>query len=426
MPMPHGAEPRMKNVWLVVLNSEPDTDHIVAAISKSLSRGQDIHFIVRGDLTRTMNSRLDVLRSCGDFTVTVSKMYKPRLGFLNRFLRVAHCKFLVSRWLQRNNVELVLLEWGTGIANPQRRSRVLRISHLFRDYSLQIQFAARHLGIPVVALPHGHALLSNSLEFTGQHAAEVARDHGGRLPFGDRESFAAYVVAHETDRRYLLERTKMRGTNIKVLGSARFSPDWISRLYSQISPSDLFSNESLTKVLFLLPKWNAWINREAVISLLLSLASLKEIELVVAEHPRRGASELTHAECQMIQDAGFAKFASPGTDSVAMIKACDCLVDISSSMVLDAVVLGKRVVMPRYLQSAVAETRIDESLLPVRTYDAVSTIKAICSGNNSPQLDAHFVSEILAQQSSGTLNNYDRLFQSLKRRQVTRGSHSHI
>lgn len=113
MPMPHGAEPRMKNVWLVVLNSEPDTDHIVAAISKSLSRGQDIHFIVRGDLTRTMNSRLDVLRSCGDFTVTVSKMYKPRLGFLNRFLRVAHCKFLVSRWLQRNNVELVLLEWGT-------------------------------------------------------------------------------------------------------------------------------------------------------------------------------------------------------------------------------------------------------------------------------------------------------------------------
>lgn len=405
----------MKNVWLVILNSEPDTDHIVAAVSKSLSRGQDIHFIVRGDLTQTMNSRLDVLRSFGDFTVTVSKLHKQRLGLLNRLLRIAHCKFLLNRWLLRNHVELVLLEWGTGIANSQRRSRAMRIGHLFRDYSLQVQYSAQHLGIPVVALPHGHALLSNSLKFTGRHAAEVASNHGGRLPFSDRESFAAYVVAHETDRRYLLQRTNMNGTNIMVLGSARFSPDWINRLYSQISPSDLYSSESLVKVLFLLPKWNAWINRDAVLSLLLTLASLKEIELVVAEHPRRGASELARLERQMIHNAGFVKFASPGTDSVGMIKACDCLVDISSSMVLDAVVLGKRVVMPRYLQSAVTETRLDESPLPVRTYDSASTIRAICSVSISPQLDAHFMSEVLAQQSSDTLNNYDRLFQSLKR-----------
>ena len=414
--MPHGAESRMKNVWLVVLSSEPDTDHIVAAVSKSLSRGQNIHFVVRGGLTRTMNSRLDVLRSFGNFTVTVSKIYKPRLGKWNRFLRVAHCKFLVNRWLQRNNIALVLLEWGTGIANSQRHSRASWIGHLFRDYSSQIQHVAQHLGIPVVALPHGHALLSKSLEFTGKHAAEVARDHGGRLPFSDRESFAAYVVAHETDKRYLLGRTDMRGTNIRVLGSARFSPDWINRLYSKTSPSDLFSSESLTRVLFFLPKWNAWINREAVISLLLSLASLKEIELVVAEHPRRGASELTHGERQLIQSAGTVNFSSPGTDSIALIKACDCLIDISSSIVLDAVVLGKRLVMPRYLQSAVAETRLDESSLPVRTYDVESTIRAICSGNPTPQLDAHFVSEILAQPSSETLNNYDRLFQSLERR----------
>jgi hypothetical protein len=394
----------MSDSWLVVLTSEPDTDHIVAALAHSVKRGQKIHFEVRGRATRVMRERLTVLSRLGSISITENRFPPLESRIWEKLLRIRHNRALLRRWIKQQQFSLIVHEWWDGIAGllpgPTTDSR----DWLFLDFSLQLQVAARDLGVPVVALPHGHALLSDEVAFPGNHALEIATQNFGRLPFSNRDSFSAYVVAHETDRRYLIRRTEMSGDNVVVWGSARFSPEWVQTLYDNTFDAQVFSPDLRRKTLFFLPKWNSRIHRQETIDLLRRLADHPEIELVVAEHPRRGASRLSQTEMDELTGA---RVLAPGHDSVSLIKACECVVEISSSICIDAVLTGRRLVMPRYLQAEAAETRLDDAVSITRTFDAESTIAAILDDSVVPSVDEFFLKEIATQKHPDTLKRYD-------------------
>ena len=391
------------NRWLVILTSEPDTDHIVAALAQSVTRGQDIHVEIRGQATQVMRARLQVLQRLGRISISESRFPSQSNSLRWKFLRVLHRRAHLRRWLKREGFSLVILEWWDGIAE-QPRSAVRRLRDRFLlDFSTQIQFAARDLGIPIVALPHGHALLTSELTFPGNHALEVATQNGGRLSFGNRDSFDAYVVAHELDRQFSIHRTRMSGNNVVVWGSARFSPEWVRILYEGTSQSDVFRKHGLIKTTFFLPKWNSRIDRRQTIDLLELLSRSRELDLVIAEHPRRGASILTSDERNRLRGANIL---APGNDSVSLVKASECVIEISSSICIDAVLTGKCLVMPRYLQAAEVKTRLDESTVIVRTYDATSTLKAVLR-RASAQPDEFFLKQVAAQVVDNTLMKFD-------------------
>lgn len=400
--------------WLVVVQSEPDTDHLVAAVYRSAERGQAIEVWVTSRPTPQM---LDRLRHVEEFqNVTITSRFLPSCSFkfINRILRIRYCRPVLIRELNRRGFTLIVHEWWDGIQEP-RRSLLMTIRNFWiGQFSIQLQHAARHLGIPVVALPHGHSLKQSSIG--SKHAQEVALQNNGFLPFQNRDSFAAYVVAHESDRRFLIDMTTMSGLNIKVWGSARFSPQWIAHLYSRNSARQSSNvNNSVTKVLFFLPKWNNSINRQETMTLLYELASIPGLELWIREHPRQSSSSLEDDERSRLATRSSVVFFSRDVDSIRLIAQCDVLIEIESSIAIDAVFLGKRLIMPRYLQAPDVQSRFDSSKCVFRSNSCQETIEAVNQIREQVEPDEYFCKEIAAQLTDDELGFYDSNLKDIER-----------
>jgi hypothetical protein len=399
-----------ENRWLVVLRGDPDTDHIVAGVSHAASRGQLMTLLVVTKPTEQMLARIRMLSAHSNVAVEFDSRLGTRYGTLGKIGRIRHRRSVVKQSLERNRISLVIHEWWDGIAGADRKMSLRLRAHWFADFPTQLQFAAQALQIPVVALPHGHAMKELSIGST--HARKVAELNAGRLPFGNRESFAAYVVAHPTDCEFLAQRTEMSAKNIAVWGSARFSSAWVSSLYATVVPFRTESNAR--KVLFFLPKWHNMIDRVATLDLLSALGKTEGIELWIREHSRKNESGLNHDERQRLAAASNAILVKSDIDSASLISGCDVMVEIESSIAIDAVFLGKRVVMPRYLQDSTVASRLDRTSAVIRTHDMVSTIAATTELSLAPAVDNEFLLGVAAQLHTDTLAFYDQELRAIE------------
>jgi len=391
-------------MWLVVIGSEPDADHLIASISRSAERGREILLCVVSPNTETVTNRIDHLRIYRNVKIIVSTKYRTRRDTLGKLLRVRHRHTKLKRFLRKHGVKLVLQEWGDGIAfNQEGMVQWVRMRY-FADFPIQLQLAARALAIPIVALPHGHAMKVNSIG--SRHAREVANQHGGKLPFKNRESFNAYVVAHQSDREFLVQHSDMSGKNIEVWGSARFSPQWVKKLYSSCTPFGSESNGQL-KVLFFLPKWNNFIDRSKTLELLGALGGLTDVEIWIREHPRRSEASLRDDEWSRLSALPAIRKVPFFVDPVRLVKGCHLLIEIESSIAIDAVLLGKPVIMPRYLQDPSVISRLDGTNCVLRTSSCEETVNAVVSELKLPPYNQHFLEYVAAQYVSDTPSFYD-------------------
>ena len=87
------------------------------------------------------------------------------------------------------------MEWKEGIASQQPSLLKAMVRRWSADFFLQLQFSARDLGIPTVALPHGHSTKTNII--LSEHVRSEMEKHSGKLPFADRDSHTAYVFASD-------------------------------------------------------------------------------------------------------------------------------------------------------------------------------------------------------------------------------------
>lgn len=395
--------------WLVVLRGDPDTDHIVAGVSHAASRGQLMTLLIVGKPTPQMLSRISMLTRSGNVSVEVMLHLGTRHSAVGKLSRIRHRRSFVDHFLKRNRISLIIHEWWDGIAGVELKKNMRLRTRWFADFPLQLQFSAQSLRIPVVALPHGHAMKEMSIG--SAHARGVAERNDGRLPFGNRDSFAAYVVAHRTDREFLENCTTMSANNVSVWGSARFSTQWVASLYRIITPFS--TDSSARKVLFFLPKWQNMIDRTATLNLLSTLGSAGGVELWIREHPRKNESSLSHDERNLLARATSARLIESNVDSASLILGCDVLIEIESSIAIDAVLLGKRVVMPRYLQDSSVISRFDRTNSVVRTHDLESTIAAVRSEDPVPDADEDFLVGVAAQLHADTPAFYDSALRAI-------------
>lgn len=103
-------------------------------------------------------------------------------------------------------------------------------------------------------------------------------------------------------------------------------------------------------------------------------------------------------------------------DSVRLIKGCHLLIEIESSIAIDAVMLGKPVIMPRYLQDQSVISRLDSSESILRTVNFEETIRAVTPDLKLPTYSQTFLENVAAQRSSDTTEFYDRRLISLARK----------
>lgn len=300
----------------------------------------------------------------------------------------------VKRELRRLDAVLLCCEWSEGIGSADRNVPLVERNWLLGNAVIQLQFAAHELGIATVALPHGHSTKTTLI--LNEHVRSMMSRHAGRLPFADRDSFAAYVFAAEYHRKVIIENSSMNAANTEVWGSARYNDVWVPRLYAESPQAKLPEPPSGAKrrVLFFVPKWQNLVDRAATMQLIAALGADDCVQLVVRGHLRAEAAALALEE-RAVLERGNVVLIADDVSSASLIKACDVVVDVDSSIAFDAVLLGKPYVRPRYLQDASVKTIWDELGGAHQTSSLADTVALLSSDVLEPAERHHTFDDVV-------------------------------
>jgi len=316
-------------------------------------------------------------------------------------------RLVVRRWLRKHDARLVAVQWGEGIAHDTASISRRCMRWWSTGYANQLQLAARDLGIPTVALPHGHSTKTTIIR--SEHVRERSSANADRLPFADRDSFAAYVFCSDYHRDAILENSDMNPANVVVWGSPRFNDEWVQHTYRATRPADLpaLPHGAVRRVLFFVPKWQNLVDRAATMKLVAALGADRRLQLVVRGHLRSEAARLTEGERATLDSLHDVVMVADGVSSVSLIKACDVVVDVDSSIAFDAVLTGKPYVRPRHLQDRSVETIWDRLGGAHQTDDLESTVALLCAPHIAiVSRDASFDAVVFGGSGSRVLAQY--------------------
>ena len=340
---------------LFVLAGKADADNIAPAIWSIAREGHAVVIqVVDAEVFADLQSAW-WLPQCPNVDIQLIKSCAST-GVLKRLYQLGWNRWSMRRMLRQLDARIVVMEWKEGVAHrsPKRWRRITQ--WLATDYFLQLQLAAQQLSIATVALPHGHSTKTTIIH--SQHVQAVMDGNAGRLPFADRDSHAAYVFASEYHRDVIVGHSTMSGNNTQVWGSARFNDEWVPKLYTATSTAQLppLRPTQHRRVLLFIPKWHNLVDKQRTLQLIAELGSCESLQLVVRGHLRARDTTLTEPEMALLQKADNIAWINDNTSSPSLIKACDVLVDVDSSIAFDAVLLNKPYVRPRYLQDASVRT----------------------------------------------------------------------
>ena len=340
---------------LFVLADKADTDNIAPAIWSIAREGHAVVIqVVDTEVFADLQSAW-WLPQCSNVDIQLIKS-GASAGVRKRLYQLGWNRWLMRRMLRQLDARIVVMEWKEGVAHrsPKRWRRITQ--WLATDYFLQLQLAAQQLSIATVSLPHGHSTKTTIIR--SRHVQAVMDDNAGRLPFADRDSHAAYVFASEYHRDVTVGHSTMSGNNTQVWGSARFNDEWVPRLYTATFTAELppLRPTQHRRVLLFIPKWHNLVDKQQTLQLIAELGACESLQLVVRGHLRARDTTLTEPEMTLLQKAPNIVWINDNTSSPSLIKACDVLVDVDSSIAFDAVLLNKPYVRPRYLQDASVRT----------------------------------------------------------------------
>jgi len=341
--------------YVFALAGKADADNIIPVIWEVSRDGTPCHVVVADESVYDSMQRAWWRKERPSVQVSACFTHDGPPSAIERLQRLRWNRFALQRLLQRMNAVLVCVQWREGIAHDDAGMvrRVLR--WWSTGYFTQLQFAARELAIPVVALPHGHSTKTTIIR--SEHVRSKSDANDGKLPFADRDSFAAYVFCSDYHRDAILANSDMNGSNLRVWGSPRFNDVWVAQLYEHAPVLSLppLPAGARRRVLFFVPKWQNLVDRVATMQLIAALAADARIQLVVRGHLRAEAAALTQDERRVLE-RGNVVMITDDVSSPSLIKACDVVVDVDSSIAFDAVLLGKPYVRPKYLQDVSVET----------------------------------------------------------------------
>ena len=344
---------------LFALAGQADADNISPAIWSVARDGSSVLVYVADAAVHRELSTTWWLRECPNVKLTSVAPWGTHGRLRERLGRLRWNRWWLKRTLLQNNVRLVVMEWKEGIAHQHTSWVRMLVRWWLADIFLQLQFAARSMNIPTVSLPHGHSTKTTIIR--SEHVQSEMKKHSGKLPFADRDSHTAYVFASEYHRRVIVNNSTMSGANTQVWGSARFNDVWVRRLYDAAPTAELppMVDGQFRRVLLFVPKWNNLVNKVETLKLISALGNQPQLQLVVRGHLRAKDAAFSQAELSALRRSSVV-MVTDGVSSPSLIRACDVLVDVDSSIAFDAVLLEKPYVRPRYLQDASVRTIWDE------------------------------------------------------------------
>lgn len=372
--------------YAVVFRAYPDVDHIAPLAWKLLEEGEEVHAVLSPGL-----------RVLGDHRLEHLARY-PRLRVWDTGTRPWRRSLPWALWLvARHRVRVVGVEWGSGLPagwdQPWSGAGLMSVLRAVarsvvhrrepRQVRLNLMVAARLLGRATVCLPHGL-----SVKLTG------APGQDRTYPWQDRNRFAAYVLNTEHHRRWFLSNAGGDPSVMQTWGSLRWAPEWAA-LNRQLARPFAWPGDGRLRVVFMVPKWGNNVDGEAVIELVRRLQELPEISLVVKGHPRPedGSADPLRddpaIDWSVVHDGTAA-------DSVALIDAGDVVIDVGSSIGIEALTQGRLLVNPSYLHGIT--TLFDDvagSCAVARGPEEVVAILRRCAAGHGPRITDEARDELL-------------------------------
>lgn len=349
--------------YLFVLRSPPDIDHMTPLAWKLLEEGDEVHAVISSGYDPAPDHRLELLRRYPRFR---QHALSPAAG--EGLLRRAWSRVRAYGMgtlpfalvlLRRGGIRLTAIEWGSGLRSAYERPRSLAwalaiLRSLLRSFlkaadpeQARVNFlvASQLLGVPTVCLPHG---LNIKLD-AALNEEEAARLERGPIDWRDRNRVAAYVLNTEHHRRWHIENAMGDPEVMQAWGSLRWAPEWFELNRALAPPFDWPDrSDGRLKVLFMTPRWANRAHPDKARELLRRVRALDFVSVGLMGHPRPGQGGAD--DLRPDHEAGLGKVHDlSGGSSVGVIQACDVMIDVSSSIGIEAVMQGKVLVNPTYI-----------------------------------------------------------------------------
>lgn len=272
----------------------------------------------------------------GTAVPALAKLLGGHKGPLRKLLPKLEARaILASDWrarlmakIEAIDADLVAFDWVTPAnCDPVKGPYGIREIH---DW-------AKAKGRPTVALPHGLSLAT----------FPAGGDDLGRL--------FDQVQIESTFHRDAKIAAGWSGDEVVVTGAARFDPAWIDELDRRIATAGLTRAPAPGRItiVFFATKVVYDFDFERVIDWLDRMAAMPEVRLVVQPHPRgQGKSRFA----RLMRRANVV--VDMTTPAAILMREADVVSTLVSSVVCEAVAMGKPLLYPRFLNTL--STRFDE------------------------------------------------------------------
>lgn len=375
---------------LFFLRHYNDIDHITPVIMKWAESGHTCDVVLIGTKKFRHDFRLEYLAGLDGVRVAhVSELFSPWLyvawrlqmllltGNLRRSFVGPLARRLANIYTARRRVPLwrktgqLLLERTFG----QDTQGVLAFDWIERNSVIAVEWVeavvamARKQGLGTVSLPHGDSPHANQLIRRGEWRL------GPDATFSAARIFDRLVVPNELCAQRF--RPFLEEQAIAILGSPRFSEEWLARLKTLAPPSPLANtgDQKRLKIVMFLRKANFTTFWEEVSEVVHLIAAFEQVELIIKPHTRSGWKQ-SFTRSKSLQKLKNVRIASDSMHSVHLMNWADVCIDLATSVVFEAVRCGQPVLAADYLhagRSAVAEY-MPETVLHCRddVYEKIS------------------------------------------------------
>ena len=326
------------NIFLFHLRSYNDTDHITPVIDYFIKKKERVHVLYLSKFDYDKDYRIQHLQKSPLFSVSrVNIFYKIRKHILfNRYLISLVEKFKIisvihyllrTIWINNylTKAKACIFEWSdSGVIN-------LRESKLNK--------------IPTICLPHGYTTYTNM--DLNEHIEEIKYKTGNWPDHSDRNKFDSYVV--QTNRHKELNLNwGLNKKTINIIGSARYCKEWSEFNLSLLKKFTVKKcSRNKLKVLFFLPHWIYKTNYLESIKVIKKIANNSNIFLVIKAHTRGTGSIFREDYISLEKSKNV--IINSSFDSPSLVRWSDVVINIASSIALEALIQKRPIIYPFYL-----------------------------------------------------------------------------
>jgi len=326
------------NIFLFHLRSYNDTDHITPVIDYFIKKKERVHVLYLSEFNYDKDYRIKHLQKSPLFSVSrVNIFYKIRkhilfnrylISLVEKFKIISFIHYLLRKiWINNylTKAKACIFEWSdSGVIN-------LRESKLNK--------------IPTICLPHGYTTYTNM--DLNAHIESIKKNTGNWPDHSDRNKFDSYVVQTNRAKEHFLSWGLNKKT-LRVLGSARYYKEW-SEFNLSLLKKFVVKNCSRNqlKVLFILPHWIYKVNYLESIKVIKKISNNSNIFLVIKAHTR-GTGSLFREDYISLEKSKNV-IANCSVDSPSLVRWSDVVINIASSIALEALIQQRPIIYPFYL-----------------------------------------------------------------------------